>query len=756
MATAHGEPAGRRAGLLEKLMGAVRPEFRAEVLVFDPQDPVFGNPPCRVAGCLRPVHSGRLCEGHHLRWAAAGRPDPDRFAATTDAGWYGRRPLPPCQAAGCGFGAFSHGLCHRHARAWQRAGRPDPQPWIARLPETPATDPPLACVIFSCDLWAHGDIPLCYHHGRRWKTAACPDLQEYARASAEEPCHDNVTIDLRVLSNQLRLELQYALQCRRDDHKAKVSPRTVRRVVATVAGSGAGSLLDWPEPMWRQRFTSHHGNHVQSVLIQARQQVEDLALGQGWASEYQRDVWRLKVLRADTGNGAWARLRFDRISQPWLRDLAKQWLRWRLISGLGPSQAYRSVAAITHFSGFLGSPAAGAGELHQIDRAVLERYLAEMATGLADKKKTLRDYIGLLNGFFTAIRRHGWDHSLPATAMFFTEDYPELPKMLPRYLAEHVMAQLEDPANLSRWDNPAYQLLTIILMRCGLRVSDAARLPFTCIISDAGGAPYLRYHNHKMNRESLVPIDEELHQMILQQQRRVLSDWPGGVAHLFPRPTANLDGSRPLSSGTYREALSRWLERCDIRDEHAQPVHLVPHQWRHTLGTRLINRDVPQHVVQKILDHDSAEMTAHYARLHDTTVRRHWEAARKVNVQGETVTLDPDPALAQAAWAKQRLSRATQALPNGYCGLPIQQSCPHANSCLTCPVFVTTAEFLPHHRTQHQQTLHIISAAEARGQTRLAEMNRQVAGNLQKIITTLEDAATTGGGSDQQAASDAC
>ena len=46
-------------------------------------------------------------------------------------------------------------------------------------------------------------------------------------------------------------------------------------------------------------------------------------------------------------------------------------------------------------------------------------------------------------------------------------------------------------------------------------------------------------------------------------------------------------------------------------------------QWRHTLGTRLINKDVPQEVVRRILDHDSAQMTSHYARLHDTTVRRH-------------------------------------------------------------------------------------------------------------------------------------
>ena len=130
-------------------------------------------------------------------------------------------------------------------------------------------------------------------------------------------------------------------------------------------------------------------------------------------------------------------------------------------------------------------------------------------------------------------------------------------------------------------------------------------------------------------------------------------------------------------------------------------------------------------------------MTAHYARLSDDTIRRHWKAARKVNIHGEQVTLSPDGPLDQATWARQRISRATQALPNGYCGLPMTQKCQHANACLTCPMFITTADFLPQHRTQHQQTLQIITTAEARGQTRLAEMNQQVAANLEKIINAL-------------------
>jgi hypothetical protein len=162
----------------------------------------------------------------------------------------------------------------------------------------------------------------------------------------------------------------------------------------------------------------------------------------------------------------------------------------------------------------------------------------------------------------------------------------------------------------------------------------------------------------------------------------------------------------------------------------------------------MINRDVPQEVVRRILDHDSSQMTGHYARLHDTTVRRHWEAARKVNIAGQAVTLDPDGPLADAAWAKQRLGRVTQALPNGYCGLPVQKTCPHANACLTCPMFITTPEFLPGHRGHRQQIIQIISAAQARGQTRLAEMNRQVLTSLDNIIASLDEHATPGQAAD--------
>jgi integrase len=457
----------------------------------------------------------------------------------------------------------------------------------------------------------------------------------------------------------------------------------------------------------------------------------------GWDAEYARDTWRLRRLGIECEDRA--TIRFGGIPQPWLKTLAKRWARWRLATGLHPATAESGTKAIARFGEFLA--AAGVGRLARVDRQLLERYLADLR---ADRLGTVTHSkrIGQLNAFFTAIRRHGWDVTLPTTALFFPEDYPERAERLPRALTELVMTQLEHPDNLDRWNHPAYRLITVILMRCGLRITDATGLPRDCIAHDGDGAPYLRYFNHKMKREALVPIDEELQRQITGQQAAGQEQWPGGAPLLFPSPQPQLRGDKPVSTSGYRRSLRRWLKRCDIRDDHGRPVHLTPHQWRHTLGTRLINRDVPQEVVRRILDHDSHQMTSHYARLSDTTIRRHWEQARKVNISGETITLDPGGPLAEAAWAKQRLGRVTQALPNGYCGLPVQQSCPHANACLSCPMFITTAEFLPQHHQHRCQVIQIISRAEARGQQRLAEMNQQILGNLNRIITALGQETT--------------
>ena len=730
---------GEPVGLTEQLFDVLRSEFRAEVLVFPASDPVFGGGECLAEGCLRSARSWRLCSAHYQRWKKDGRPPLDAFAATTDPRWQRQRPNTRCQVPNCGYGVARSGLCSAHFQRWDRSSRPDLGLWLITAPVVRQPMPGASCLIAHCQLWPHGASAFCRAHEGAWRANGRPDIDDFACRFVPRPTTADETIELGKLARQLKLEVQYALQCRRDDRTGKLAPAIVRRAVNFLTEGSTVSLLDNGEDELREKAHRKMPKDpaVGRFLVYAHRKLADLAHGgAGWEAEFGRDVWLMRRL----GRPGNEQLSFEKIPQPWLRDLAKRWVRWRLAAELNLETVRRGVRSLSRFGAFCART--GVGSLAEVDRALLERYLADLHAEWSGRQRH-NDHIGQLNSFLQAIRQHRWDGTLPANALIFADDYPKRNAPVPRVLAEHVMAQVEQPSNLHRWGNPAFRVVTMVLVRCGLRVNDALRLKADCVITDAEGAPYLRYVNHKMKREALVPIDEEICAEVTGQQERAgLSPW------LFPRPIKNPDGRFPSSSGTYREALYRWLQHCDVRDEQGRPVHLTPHQWRHTLGTRLINRDVPQEVVRRLLDHDSAEMTAHYARLHDTTVRRHWEAARKVDITGKSVTIEQDGALSEAAWAKQRLGRATQALPNGFCGLPVQRACPHANACLTCPMFLTTVEFLPEHHKHREQVHRIASSAERRGQARVAEMNRQVLTNLDRVIASLEVEASQDDGAD--------
>ena len=732
--------APRRGGLLEKLMATVRAEFRVEVFVPDPDEPVLGVAECLADGCDRSVSQNRLCGAHARRWRAAGAGDVHEFATAPGPALTGRSQPSQCTVTGCRYGVNALGLCMRHYGQWKRAGRPDPTTWATTVPAVSSSLAHRQCRLPFCCLWVENDEHVfCRCHTTRWRQLGSPDIDEFLQHCL---LRGKARVDFRGLAPQLGLEFRYAMQRRRDEQMIMTPPQMVSWAMRRAVDAGVSSLLDLTPQQWRQQTAAVTAwPSARAFMLFARDEVETLRDGIGWEIEYPREIWRLHKLPGITTSPgrshARNNLRFDRIGQPWLQALIKRWIRLRLTSGLSVTAVLADLTALTRFSAFLIQTGDTGEEIARIDRALLERYLAWIPAQPGGH--TLKeDCVTAVGMFFTAIRQHGWDDTLPTTAVFFPGDIPPRPPRVTRRLAEYVMAQVEASENLARWSNPNGRLVTLILMRCGLRASDACTLPFDCLIHDGQDAPYLRYLNNKMRREAAVPIDEELEAEIRAQQQRVTARWPGDHPHLFPHEKGNSNGRDPLSYYSYRTMLNQWLAACDIRDEHGEPAHLTPHQWRHTFACRLINRDVPQEVIRVLLDHSSSEMTSHYARITDQTVRRRWEQAVKVNINGQPVAIEPDGALAQAQWAKTRYGIATQTLPHGYCGLPVQKSCPHANACLTCPVFLTGPEFLPELREHRGRTLTLLDKATATGQSRVIEMNQQVLTNLDRMIAGVQ------------------
>jgi ferredoxin len=163
----------------------------------------------------------------------------------------------------------------------------------------------------------------------------------------------------------------------------------------------------------------------------------------------------------------------------------------------------------------------------------------------------------------------------------------------------------------------------------------------------------------------------------------------------------------------------------------------------------MVNEGIPLPVIAKVLDPQSLEMTARYAEIHDDTLRREvtrWHDG--VNIRGERIALPVNGPLEEAAWMKERIARAKQALPNGYCGLPLQQSCPHPNACLSCESFLTDGSFRAVHEQQQAETRRLLEKARDNNNVRLVEVLERDEQSLSKILEGLDAIAVDHAGGD--------
>lgn len=629
----------------------------------------------QLAGALRPEFTGALI-----------RIDPDNpvFAR-------GR-----CQVTGCDRGAWTKLLCNTHYGRWSKEGRPD-------LPHFAATTGPVRCFSDRIDAF-----------------------------------------DLRRLTPGLRAEVAYSIQCRHDERTIRLIPMMINRLVDLLVAAQVTSLLDHPLPRWKM-LAHHHGlkdtgGRAFGQLGYAWRLLHELTQDNDVEAEFARDTWRATVLGARPSGKGITTIRFDHIPQLWLRTAIKRACRYRLGAGKSFGSVSIDERALRWFAIYLQRHQPQVNDPSGITRAVLEHYLSYLTAAPQLSGNTTNTYLVVLRAFLQACHRHSWMPGLPGEATLYLDELPPRPRPLPRFIPEFVMAQLEDPDNLARLPDETTRHLLVLIQETGLRARDACILAFNPIIVDSAGWPCLKYYNTKMATEQLIPLSQRAAEAIRAQQEHVRDRWPAGGACLFPSPVANPDGIRPFNYATLRGRLGDWQQDIGLHDETGQPVHVTAHQFRHTLGTRLINAGVPQHVVQKMLGHASPQMTARYATIHDTTVRAAFDdyQQRRVDIHGHHLSFDPDAPSAEAEWIKHNLARVQASLPNGYCGRPPQQDCPHPNACLTCPDFQTTPTFLPIHRRQRDDTLELIDLATQRGNARLAANHHQVAENLDRVIAALE------------------
>jgi hypothetical protein len=254
----------------------------------------------------------------------------------------GHRRLQPCLVPECGYGQHRYRLCYQHSRAWEKASRPAVDRWKPELRGTPAA----VWAIPGCALWAELDAGWCRSHHTRWRQRGRPLAAEFIAYCAS---YGEDRFDFRQLPPGLRLEIQYALQCRVDANRTRTTPRSIKPLLDHLPASGAESLLERPLADWLSGLPAAASvNTPRAFLGCAIERLHDLRDRAGWDSEYARDVWLPRRLGIAGYDGA--RLDFTAVQPLWLRELAKRWCRWRMSCGLGIRQLRKDRIALVRLS----------------------------------------------------------------------------------------------------------------------------------------------------------------------------------------------------------------------------------------------------------------------------------------------------------------------------------------------------------------------------------------------------------------------
>ncbi len=456
--------------------------------------------------------------------------------------------------------------------------------------------------------------------------------------------------------------------------------------------------------------------------------------------EYEKQCWDCRRLGIEPGVGRSSyKLNFEQITQPWMNSTVKQHIKIALAS-LTFSSVQEKLSSLRRLSSYFQEYYPNI-KPSEIDRSVLINFaglLGGTSLSVGSRNKTLHT----AKLYFEDCYQNQW-LEVPRY-LVRSEDLGRMPKRLPRYIPDEVIEQLNE--HLTDLAPPVARMV-IVLQECGMRISELVNLKLDCLLQDKAGDWFMKYYQFKMKKEITIPLSREVVMTIQQQVEYIKEHLPSDWEYMFcANGGMKRPGFNPVPKIMTRKILADYLNYLaktqNICDGTGKIWHFQSHQFRHTVGTRMINNGVPQHIIQRFLGHESPAMTATYATIHDQTMKQ--EIAkfqdRVVNIAGQIVAandVEADDETLQ--WFKKNVY--AQALPNGSCALPIIiKGCPHANACLTCTHFRTTADYLADHRQQLAQTQKLIDKAKVNGWHRQVEMNERIKVNLETIIASLEEA----------------
>jgi len=218
---------------------------------------------------------------------------------------------------------------------------------------------------------------------------------------------------------------------------------------------------------------------------------------------------------------------------------------------------------------------------------------------------TVATRLRVVQGFFAFLRDQGYVSQSPIR---LPRHDILVPQDLPRPMAED-----EVSAFFRVIDALRDRTMLLLMLRCGLRVGEVSRLPWSAIDLAQG---IIRIENSKGHVDRVVYLSSDVANALRQWHRLQAAE----ARDVFPSRLTRKGGT-PLSARQIRNRMTRYLTLAGITKAYS------PHSLRHTFATQLLNAGASLEVVKELMGHRSLDVTLRYTQLYDRTKRTQYDQA---------------------------------------------------------------------------------------------------------------------------------
>jgi len=240
-------------------------------------------------------------------------------------------------------------------------------------------------------------------------------------------------------------------------------------------------------------------------------------------------------------------------------------------------------------------------ELVQTTCADIDSFVTS-ARGRKLAPNTINTTLSLLKEFFDFLLEEG---ELPRQPIRRRRHRVFAPLTLPKPMAEEDLVPF-----FKAIDSVRDRLIFLLMLRCGLRVSEVSRLRWQDLDLAEGT---VRINDGKGQVDRVLYLSPDLGQTLRAwSAHRPAPDW------LFPG--AGTD-SPALATRTIYRIMIRYLRQAGVA------AHYSPHCLRQAFATQLLNAGVTLEVLKELMGHRSLNMTLRYTQLYESTKRRQYDQA---------------------------------------------------------------------------------------------------------------------------------